>query len=122
MDIHRLSRERSRSLHQPGADDRDHVTAGEQTGVVGRLPRGLVSPAASNLGSFTASGSFFDVFKGYRRPSAPAWTPGSAVFQYANDQRATTLWYHDHTLGMTRQNVYAGPAGFYLLRGGPGVE
>ncbi len=29
------------------------------------------------------------------------------------------MWYHDHTLGMTRSNVYAGPAGFYLLRGGP---
>jgi FtsP/CotA-like multicopper oxidase with cupredoxin domain len=29
------------------------------------------------------------------------------------------MWYHDHTLGMTRVNVYAGPAGFYLLRGGP---
>jgi bilirubin oxidase len=29
------------------------------------------------------------------------------------------MWYHDHTLGMTRLNVYAGPAGFYLLRGGP---
>ena len=29
------------------------------------------------------------------------------------------MWYHDHTLGMTRANVYAGPAGFYLLRGGP---
>jgi bilirubin oxidase len=41
------------------------------------------------------------------------------VFEYPNDQRATTLWYHDHTLGMTRLNVYAGPAGFYLLRGGP---
>jgi bilirubin oxidase len=48
-----------------------------------------------------------------------AWTPGSAVFQYDNDQRAATMWYHDHTLGMTRVNVYAGPAGFYLLRGGP---
>jgi len=42
-----------------------------------------------------------------------------AVFQYQNDQRASTLWFHDHTLGMTRANVYAGPAGFYLLRGGP---
>jgi FtsP/CotA-like multicopper oxidase with cupredoxin domain len=30
------------------------------------------------------------------------------------------MWYHDHTLGMTRLNVYAGPAGFYLLRRGPG--
>jgi len=54
-----------------------------------------------------------------QRRLGQAWTPGSAVFQYQNDQRATTLWYHDHTLGMTRANVYAGPVGFYLLRGGP---
>jgi FtsP/CotA-like multicopper oxidase with cupredoxin domain len=47
------------------------------------------------------------------------WDPGTAIFDYPNDQRATTLWYHDHTLGMTRVNVYAGPAGFYLIRGGP---
>jgi FtsP/CotA-like multicopper oxidase with cupredoxin domain len=47
------------------------------------------------------------------------WSPGSATFQYPNTQRATALWYHDHTLGLTRVNVYAGPAGFYLLRGGP---
>ncbi|MFB9251674.1 multicopper oxidase family protein [Sphaerisporangium melleum] len=48
------------------------------------------------------------------------WGPGAAVFRYPNDQRAATLWYHDHVLGMTRLNVYAGLAGFYLLRGGPG--
>jgi FtsP/CotA-like multicopper oxidase with cupredoxin domain len=29
------------------------------------------------------------------------------------------MWYHDHTLGMTRLNVYAGPAGFFIVRGGP---
>jgi len=44
-------------------------------------------------------------------------TPGSAYFSYRNDQAPTTLWYHDHTLGMTRSNVYAGPAGFWLVRG-----
>jgi len=47
------------------------------------------------------------------------WQPGTAVFQHPNDQAAATLWYHDHPLGMTRLNVYAGPARFYLLRGGP---
>ena len=41
------------------------------------------------------------------------------ISEYRNDQPATTLWYHDHTLGMTRSNVYAGPAGFWLIRGGP---
>jgi len=29
---------------------------------------------------------------------------------------AATLWYHDHALGITRLNVYAGGAGFYLIR------
>ncbi len=42
--------------------------------------------------------------------------PGVASFSYPNDQPSTTLWYHDHTLGMTRNNVYAGPAGFWLIR------
>lgn len=37
-------------------------------------------------------------------------------FTYENDQEAATLWYHDHTIGITRLNVYAGLAGFYLLR------
>jgi spore coat protein A, manganese oxidase len=38
------------------------------------------------------------------------------IYRYPNRQRATTLWYHDHALGITRLNVYAGLAGFYLLR------
>ncbi len=38
------------------------------------------------------------------------------VYTYDNDQVAGTLWYHDHALGITRLNVYAGLAGFYLLR------
>jgi FtsP/CotA-like multicopper oxidase with cupredoxin domain len=42
--------------------------------------------------------------------------PGVGTFSYLNDQPAATFWFHDHSLGMTRNNVYAGPAGFYLLR------
>lgn len=38
------------------------------------------------------------------------------VYDYPNCQRPTTLWYHDHTIGITRLNVYAGLAGFYLIR------
>lgn len=69
--------------------------------------------------SFARTGTFYDQFR-LSSPLGGRWGPGSAVFQYPNDQRAATLWYHDHSLGMTRLNVYAGPAGFYLLRGGPG--
>jgi len=35
---------------------------------------------------------------------------------YPNNQQAATLWYHDHAIGITRLNVYAGLAGFYLIR------
>jgi spore coat protein A, manganese oxidase len=38
------------------------------------------------------------------------------VYQYDNNMRTQTLWYHDHALGITRLNVYAGLAGFYLIR------
>lgn len=34
---------------------------------------------------------------------------------YSNQQDAATIWYHDHALGITRLNVYAGLAGFYLI-------
>ncbi|WP_093270704.1 multicopper oxidase family protein [Psychrobacillus sp. OK032] len=38
------------------------------------------------------------------------------VYQYDNIMQACTLWYHDHALGITRLNVYAGLAGFFLVR------
>ncbi|WP_026684825.1 multicopper oxidase family protein [Heyndrickxia coagulans] len=38
------------------------------------------------------------------------------VYEYLNSQRATTLWYHDHAIGITRLNVYAGLLGMYIIR------
>jgi spore coat protein A len=38
------------------------------------------------------------------------------AFVYPNDQQATNLWYHDHTLGITRLNMIMGLAGFYFIR------
>jgi spore coat protein A, manganese oxidase len=38
------------------------------------------------------------------------------VYHYPNDQPATNLWYHDHSLGITRLNVMTGLAGFYFIR------
>jgi FtsP/CotA-like multicopper oxidase with cupredoxin domain len=37
-------------------------------------------------------------------------------FHYDNNVPAGNLWYHDHALGITRLNVYAGLAGFYFIR------
>jgi spore coat protein A len=38
------------------------------------------------------------------------------VYHYAEDQEAGSTWYHDHALGLTRLNVYAGLAGFQPIR------
>ncbi len=37
------------------------------------------------------------------------------VYTYRNDQEAANLWYHDHAMGITRLNVYAGLVGFYIV-------
>jgi FtsP/CotA-like multicopper oxidase with cupredoxin domain len=52
--------------------------------------------------------------KGYSTYAATS--PNSAVYYYPNSQQATTLWFHDHVLGITRLNVYAGLAAFYFIR------
>lgn len=38
------------------------------------------------------------------------------VTEYANDQQATMLWYHDHAMAITRLNVMSGLVGTYLVR------
>jgi len=40
------------------------------------------------------------------------------AYQYPNTQEATTLWFHDHALGVVRLNVLAGLAGAYFIRDG----
>lgn len=45
------------------------------------------------------------------------YVPGkSAVCHYPNRQDATMLWYHDHTLGINRLNVFAGLFGVFFVR------
>lgn len=99
-----------------------HVHGAHTTQESDGYPEAWYLPDASGIpSSYARTGTFYDAFK-QSSPLGSGWAPGTAVFEYPNDQRATTLWYHDHTLGMTRLNVYAGPAGFYLLRGGPSDE
>jgi spore coat protein A, manganese oxidase len=77
-------------------------------------------PPANNIpAEYARQGTWYDFFKAKASSNyGVTWGPGFATFQYPNFNRASTIWYHDHTLGMTRLNVYAGPAGFYIIRGG----
>ncbi len=48
------------------------------------------------------------------KEKGPHWS--REVYDYPNAQEAATLWYHDHAMGITRLNVYAGLAGLYIVR------
>jgi spore coat protein A, manganese oxidase len=41
--------------------------------------------------------------------------PGTGSYYYPNDQSARLVWYHDHAIGITRLNAYAGIASAYII-------
>ena len=67
---------------------------------------------------FDGNPEFF--YSPFYRVIGPQWdsVPGgfTNLFRYNNAVPAGCLWYHDHALGITRLNVYAGLAGFYIVR------
>lgn len=60
---------------------------------------------------FTSDG----LVKGASYYSAPGAASNEAIYRYPNKQEAASIWFHDHTLGATRLNVYAGLAAGYII-------
>jgi FtsP/CotA-like multicopper oxidase with cupredoxin domain len=48
-------------------------------------------------------------------PDMPPAGPGEMTFYYNNNQSARLMFYHDHSYGITRLNVYAGEAAPYVI-------
>jgi spore coat protein A, manganese oxidase len=67
-------------------------------------PLDLVLPVGDTTGWNGHHGMVGDVVSGERE------------HRYPNDQRAATLWYHDHRMDFTAPAVYRGLAGFHLVR------
>ncbi len=49
----------------------------------------------------------------FRAKTIPA---NEAEYYYPNEQSARLMWYHDHAMGITRLNAYAGIASAYIIR------
>ena len=91
-----------------------HVHGAHVGPVSDGYPEAWWLPAADNIPlGYATSGTFFDDISA---GNSNRGDRGLAVFEYTNDQPTTTLWYHDHSLGITRLNVYAAGAGFWLIR------
>jgi len=97
-----------------------HVHGAHITPESDGYPEAWYLPRANNIpATYATQGTLVNQ---YGRITNPGSRPGVGEFIYRNDQPSTTIWYHDHSLGMTRNNVYAGPAGFWLLREADGGE
>jgi len=96
----------------------DPITGDYTNPACGALPSytGAV-PIATHLHGGEVSPSFDGGPDAWFTPgnaqTGPGW-PG-AVYTYLNDQQESTIWFHDHALGITRLNVYAGLAGVYPI-------
>ncbi len=69
---------------------------------------------------FTPAGENTSYQKGVAFQNVPDMGAGSAgdgigTYYYTNQQSGRLLFYHDHTFGLTRLNVYAGEAAGYLI-------
>ncbi len=97
-----------------------HVHGAHITPESDGYPEAWYLPRANNIpAGYATQGTLVNQ---YGITTNPANRPGVGEFTYRNNQPSTTIWYHDHSLGMTRNNVYAGPAGFWLLREPGGGE
>jgi FtsP/CotA-like multicopper oxidase with cupredoxin domain len=81
-------------------------------------PYGGPIPAVAHLHGAEVLSAFDGHPDTWFTPNAAIKGPAfvSSTYNYVNRQDATTLWFHDHALGMTRLNVYSGLAAFYLIR------
>ncbi|MBV8132397.1 MAG: multicopper oxidase domain-containing protein [Alphaproteobacteria bacterium] len=104
----------------------DPTIMGSATQTVGGLPKNRI---ATHLhGGFTpwfSDGTPFQWFtpagpnyvQGESFMNVPGTSPsqGTATYWYPMDQSARLVWYHDHAMGITRTNAYAGIASALLI-------
>ena len=90
----------ARAVHRPGADRHARARRSRRRRRERRLRRGVV-PAGrrQHPGRLRHRGTWYDFFAGKAAANyGVTWGPGFATFQYPNENRASTIWYHDHTL------------------------
>ncbi len=91
-----------------------HLHGGATPWISDGTPNQWITPAGETT-TYPQGDSVFNV------PDMPDPGPGNdrdgvQTMYYTNEQSARLMFYHDHSLGTTRLNVYAGEAAGYILR------
>ena len=85
-----------------------HLHGGKSPWISDGTPHQWITPAGENT-PYPKGVSVKNV------PDMPDPGDGSMTFYYTNQQSARFMFYHDHSYGITRLNVYAGEAAGYLI-------
>ncbi len=85
-----------------------HLHGGRTPWISDGTPHQWITPAGENT-PYPKGVSVVNV------PDMPDPGAGSETFYYTNEQSARLMFYHDHSFGITRLNVYAGEAAPYLV-------
>lgn len=85
-----------------------HLHGGRTPWISDGTPHQWITPAGEDT-SYPKGVSVHNV------PDMPDPGPGAMTFFYTNQQSARLMFYHDHSYGITRLNVYAGEAAGYLI-------
>ncbi|MDA8122194.1 MAG: hypothetical protein M0Z38_06465, partial [Deltaproteobacteria bacterium] len=85
-----------------------HLHGNNSVWISDGTPHQWITPAGE-VTSYPKGVSVVDV------PDMPAAGDGSMTLYYTNAQSARLMFYHDHSYGITRLNVYAGEAAGYLI-------
>ena len=110
-------------LPKKGLIPSDPTIMASPTQTVGQLPLNRIATHLhGGLTPWFSDGTPFQWFDptGMTGPSfmnVPGTNPpnGTATYYYPMDQSARFVWYHDHAIGITRTNAYAGIASAFLI-------
>lgn len=95
----------------------DPITHNYTNPACGIIPYQGPMPIATHIHGGEVAPAFDGGPDAWFTPLAAQTGPGypGAVYEYMNEQQESTIWFHDHALGITRLNVYAGLAGLWPI-------
>jgi FtsP/CotA-like multicopper oxidase with cupredoxin domain len=79
-------------------------------------PNGVAAEAAAKGLTPAQAAKYLRGVSAVNVPDMPDPGPGAMTYYYPNGESARLMWFHDHTFGLTRLNVYAGEAALYTLK------
>ena len=93
-----------------------HLHGGNSPWISDGTPHQWITPAGETTAYKKGLGfqNVPDMVPGPANPT-PSAGDGIGTFYWTNQQSSRRMWYHDHSYGLTRLNVYAGEVAGYIL-------